>query len=179
MFVNTITKEKYCSVSIKILRFFTSDFVLFMFSILSFFLLYNSLDMFGTFNHLFLLFNHLAWTVIFHPFSIICLLIIVQNIGLANNFTDIFWILNHVCCCVIKWWYLTTTLGMMLFYAFCYICRDLFCWLLFSGCIDTIFSHCVCLGLIIRFRLEPSLILLRFRIVFFISFVSWSVQTYR
>lgn len=175
MFVNTITKEKYCSVSIKILRFFTSDFVFFMFSILSFFLLYNSLDMFGTFNHLFLLFNHLAWTVIFHPFSIICLLIIVQNIGLANNFTDIFWILNHVCCCVIKWWYLTTTLGMMLFYAFCYICRDLFCWLLFSGCIDTIFSHCVCLGLIIRFRLEPSLILLRFRIVFFISFVPWSV----
>ena len=134
--------------------------------------------MFGTFDHLFLFFCYFTWTGIFYFLSIVSLLIIVQDIGFSNNFTDIFWILNHVCCCVIKWRYFTTTLGMMLFNTFSYIGRDLFGRLFLSGCIDTIFSHCVCLSFIICFGFQSPFILLCFSIVFFVSLISWSVQTY-
>ena len=131
--------------------------------------------MFSAFNHLFFFFDNFTWTSVFHLFSIVCLLIIIQNISFSYNFTYIFWVLNDVPSCMVKWGNFTTILCMMLLDTFCYVCRYLFSGLFLSGSIDTIFSHSVCLGFIISFWFKSSFILLSFSVVFFVPLVSWSV----
>ena len=122
----------------------------------SLFLLYYALNMLGAFDHWLFFFDYFTWASIFYLFSIVSLLIIiVQYICcFTNYFTNItFWVLNHVCCCVIKWRHFSTILCMVVFLnTFCYVRGDLFCWLFFCYCINTIFSHCICcLGFIISF----------------------------
>jgi len=99
-------------------------------------------------------------------------------VSFSDNFADIFWVFDHVCSCVTKWRHFSAILGMVLLYTFCNIGWYVFSWLFFSRCVDTVLCHCICLGFVISFGFKSSFILLSLCIVFFISLISRSVQTY-